>query len=46
MSAENRCRGCGNVLPNGALNGLCPVCLLREGLAGTTSSRGATRDRS
>ena len=32
MSAENRCRGCGNVLPNGTLNGLCPVCLLRQGL--------------
>jgi len=34
MSAETRCRGCGNLLPDGALNGLCPVCLLREGLAG------------
>jgi len=34
MSAESRCRGCGNLLPDGALNGLCPVCLLREGLAG------------
>jgi hypothetical protein len=33
MSAENCCRGCGNVLPNGALNGLCPVCLFRQGLA-------------
>jgi eukaryotic-like serine/threonine-protein kinase len=33
MSDENRCRGCGNVLPGGALNGLCPVCLFREGLA-------------
>jgi eukaryotic-like serine/threonine-protein kinase len=32
MSAENRCRSCGNVLPNGALDGLCPVCLLAEGL--------------
>ncbi|MFI5454218.1 MAG: protein kinase [Isosphaerales bacterium] len=34
MNAETRCRGCGNLLAHGALNGLCPVCLLREGLAG------------
>ena len=34
MNAENRCRGCGNALPDGVLKGLCPVCLLREGLAG------------
>ena len=33
MCAENQCRGCGNALPNGTLNGLCPVCLFREGLA-------------
>ena len=33
MNAENRCRGCGSVLPGGTLKGLCPVCLLREGLA-------------
>ena len=32
MSAENCCQGCGNVLSTGALNGLCPVCLFREGL--------------
>jgi len=38
MNAENRCRACGNVLPNGALNGLCPVCLLQEGLAGDGSA--------
>ncbi len=34
MCADSRCQGCGNLLPDGALNGLCPVCLLREGLAG------------
>jgi Flp pilus assembly protein TadD len=33
MGGENCCLGCGNVLPNGALDGLCPVCLFREGLA-------------
>jgi serine/threonine protein kinase/Flp pilus assembly protein TadD len=33
MSDESRCRGCGNVLPDRALSGLCPVCLLRAGLA-------------
>ena len=32
MFADDYCRGCGNVLPNGTLNGLCPVCLLRQGL--------------
>ena len=31
--AGNCCRGCGNLLPAGALNGLCPVCLFRAGLA-------------
>ena len=40
MSAEHRCRGCGNVLPTEALNGLCPICLLREGMA----SDGSTGD--
>jgi eukaryotic-like serine/threonine-protein kinase len=38
MVAENRCRGCGNVLLNETLNGLCPVCLFREGLAGDGSA--------
>jgi hypothetical protein len=31
MFADDYCRGCGNVLPNGTLNGLCPVCRLRQG---------------
>ena len=42
MIAENGCRGCGNPLPIGALDGLCPVCLLREGLGGDGSAAGAT----
>jgi serine/threonine protein kinase/tetratricopeptide (TPR) repeat protein len=33
MSALNRCRECGNVQADGALSGLCPVCLLRAGVA-------------
>jgi serine/threonine protein kinase/Tfp pilus assembly protein PilF len=33
MAAECHCRGCGNKVPNGGLNGLCPICLFREGLA-------------
>ena len=40
MSGE--CRGCGNVLSDGALNGLCPMCLLRQGLAGNSASSGET----
>ncbi len=40
MSGE--CRGCGNVLPDRALSGLCPVCLLRQGLAGISASSGDT----
>jgi eukaryotic-like serine/threonine-protein kinase len=38
MCAENRCRTCGNAMPNGTLTGLCPVCLFREGLAGDGSA--------
>jgi hypothetical protein len=40
MSAESRCRWCGNPLPQSSLNGLCPVCLLREGLAGDAPETG------
>ncbi len=40
MNAENRCQGCGNPLPQGALKGLCPVCLLREGLGRESSLSG------
>ena len=38
MCAEDRCRKCGNILPNRTLDGLCPVCLFREGLAGDGSA--------
>src|SRR4051794_9182331 len=43
MSAENRCRGCGGALPGGRLGGLCPVCLLRQGLDGDDAGAGQTR---
>ena len=38
MIDDDGCRGCGNVLPNGTLNGLCPICLLRQGLADDCSA--------
>jgi hypothetical protein len=33
MKDEGRCAGCGRALPEDAPEGLCPVCLLRDGLA-------------
>ena len=42
MIAENGCRGCGNPLPIGALDGLCPVCLPAQGLGGDGSASGVT----
>jgi tetratricopeptide (TPR) repeat protein len=42
MGAESRCRGCGGALPSSALGGLCPVCLLRQGLDGDNSAPGNT----
>ncbi len=38
MGARGRCRSCGGALSRGALGGLCPVCLLRQGLAGDDSA--------
>src|SRR4029434_6490702 len=38
---EPRCRRCGAPLGAGALAGLCPACLLREGAAGDTVSGGS-----
>ncbi len=31
MEPEIHCRKCGNVIPNGSLNGLCAVCMLQAG---------------
>src|SRR5271165_5415526 len=42
MSGEIRCRGCGSALPKDALGGLCPVCLLRQGLDEDQSSAANT----
>jgi hypothetical protein len=33
MSEEPQCPQCGTPLPGGALGGLCPACLLRQGVA-------------
>jgi serine/threonine protein kinase len=41
MSDEKRCAECGAVLSAGALQGLCPACLLKRGFA-TGSSVGAS----
>jgi serine/threonine protein kinase len=40
MPDEPRCPQCGAPLGAGALSGLCPACLLREGAAGDTVSGG------
>src|SRR5258706_14782947 len=34
---ENKCPQCGASLPTGALEGLCPACLLKQGAAAETS---------
>ena len=38
MIDNDCCRGCGKVLPNGPLNGLCPICLFRHGLVDDSSA--------
>jgi eukaryotic-like serine/threonine-protein kinase len=40
MSAESRCGACGNLLPEGPFDGLCPVCLLRQGLVAEVRDSG------
>jgi serine/threonine protein kinase len=32
MAEQNRCSGCGSEVPVNAAHGLCPACLLRQGL--------------
>src|SRR5258708_246246 len=34
---ENKCPQCGASLPTGALDGLCPACLLKQGSAEETT---------
>src|SRR5438876_657121 len=36
---ENKCPQCGATLPTGALGGLCPACLLKQGAAPETSAQ-------
>src|SRR5438034_297227 len=36
---ENKCPQCGATLPIGALGGLCPACLLKQGAAPETSAQ-------
>src|SRR4051812_33832081 len=36
---ENKCPQCGATLPTGALQGLCPACLLQQGAAAETATQ-------
>ena len=40
MPDGNKCPQCGTPLPTGALAGLCPACLLRQGAAADTVTDG------
>ena len=40
MPDGNKCPQCGTPLPNGALAGLCPACLLKAGAAADTVTEG------
>ena len=42
MPDANRCPQCGTPLPAGALAGLCPACLLKQGAAADTVTGGRT----
>src|SRR2546425_449208 len=39
---ENKCPQCGATLPTGALGGLCPACLLKQGATPETSAQPET----
>ena len=39
---EKKCAQCGALLPTGALAGLCPACLLKQGVAADTATQPAT----
>ncbi len=41
MPGENKCPQCGTPLTPGALAGLCPACLLKQGVADETATGGA-----
>src|SRR3989442_15505415 len=40
MSDSSKCPQCGTPLPAGALAGLCPACLLKQGAAADTATAG------
>ncbi|MHC1764195.1 MAG: protein kinase [Verrucomicrobiia bacterium] len=40
MSADQKCPQCGTPLPPGALEGLCPACLLKQGAATESGVQG------
>jgi serine/threonine-protein kinase len=42
-SETPKCPQCGTPLPAGALAGLCPACLLKQGVAGDTVTGGPTK---
>jgi serine/threonine protein kinase len=42
MPDGNKCPQCGTPLPAGALAGLCPACLLKQGVAAETATGGQT----
>ena len=44
MPDAKKCPQCGAALPTGALNGLCPACLLKQGAAAETAMRQHIRD--
>ncbi|MCX6904530.1 MAG: hypothetical protein NTW03_13825, partial [Verrucomicrobia bacterium] len=39
MPDEKKCAQCGALLPTGALAGLCPACLLKQGVAADTATQ-------
>ncbi|QEH31556.1 Serine/threonine-protein kinase PknB [Aquisphaera giovannonii] len=44
MGDATRCKACGAEVPGGDLAGLCPTCLLRQGLAGASESAAVDGD--
>jgi predicted Ser/Thr protein kinase len=42
MTESGKCPACGTALPTGALAGLCPACLLKQGAAADTATQPET----
>jgi serine/threonine protein kinase len=45
MAERERCRNCGGEMPGNAPQGLCPACLLRQGLESQETSRSVDIER-